>query len=345
MIFALALPAGNLALRLIVALLPVCIFLGSLVYMDSYKLVSVRSILRMIGAGALVAGASYVINVTLGNLTGIDYRLLTTIQAPLVEELLKAVPMLLLIRAKRIGFLVDAAIFGFAIGTGFALVENVYYLNALPDASLGLWIVRGFGTAVMHGGSTAIVGTITKAVTARQGPSRAWVAVPGLLAAFALHAAFNSFILPPAISALAVTAVFPILLVLVFSQSENILKSWLGSGFDLDSELIETINSGQFTRSPAGEYLQSLRDHFNGAVLADMLCLLRIHAELSLRAKGILMMREAGFPVKRDAEIDEKLEELRYLEKAIGRTGELAIAPVLHSTANDVWQLRMLESA
>jgi hypothetical protein len=49
--------------------------------------------------------------------------------------------------------------------------------------------------------------------------------------------------------------------------------------------------------------------------------------------------------VKRDAEIDEKLEELRYLEKAIGRTGELAIAPVLHTTANDVWQLRMLESA
>jgi RsiW-degrading membrane proteinase PrsW (M82 family) len=341
----LALSTGGLALRLALALLPVCLFLASLVYLDSYKLVSIRSILKMIGAGGLAALASYVVNVFTADLTGIDQRLLTTVQAPLVEEILKAVPILLMIRAKRVGFLVDAAIFGFAVGTGFALVENVYYLRALPDASLGLWIVRGFGTAVMHGGSTAIVGTVTRAVIGRQTSTRSWFVAPGLLAAYLLHALFNSFLVPPVVAALIVTAVFPVLLLFVFGQSESYLRSWLGSGFDLDSELIETINSGQFTSSPAGQYLQSLREHFSGAVLADMLCLLRIHAELSLRAKGILMMREAGFPVKRDAEIDEKLEELRYLEKAIGRTGELAIAPVLHTTANDVWQLRMLESA
>ena len=51
----------------------------------------------------------------------------------------------------------DAAIYGFAVGTGFALVENVYYLLSLPGAPAALWIVRGFGTAVMHGGTTAIL--------------------------------------------------------------------------------------------------------------------------------------------------------------------------------------------
>ncbi len=337
-------PGPLLLVRLAVAMVPVCLFLGSLVYLDSYKLVRFRSILQMIFAGGLAAGASYLINVTVFANVATDHRLLTTFQAPLVEEILKAIPILLLLRTKRIGFLVDAAIFGFAAGTGFALVENVYYLGALPNASIGLWIVRGFGTAVMHGGSTAIVGTITKAVTGRAG-SRSWFALPGLLVAYLFHALFNSFLVPPVVSALIVLAVFPPLLMMVFGQSERYLRSWLGSGFDLDSELIETINSGQFSSSPAGLYLQSLREHFAGPVLADMLCLLRIHAELSLRAKGILMLRESGLPVKRDPEIDAKLEELRYLEKSIGATGALAIAPILHSTSQDVWQLRMLEAS
>lgn len=336
-------PGTDLALRLAVAVLPVCAFLLSLIYLDSYKLVGLRSIVRMIVAGGIAAGLSYAVN-TLVMSAGGDHHLLTTFQAPLIEEILKAIPLVLLIRAKRIGFLVDAAIFGFAIGAGFALVENVYYLMALPNSSIGLWVVRGCGTAVMHGGSTAIVGTITKAVTMRAGNAKRWFALPGLLFAYILHALFNSFLIPPVYSALLVIMLFPPLLMFVFGQSERHLRAWLGSGFDIDADLLATINSGEFTASPTGQYLRSLRDHFEGPMLADMLCLLRIHAELSLRAKGILMMREAGFPVKRDAEINEQLEELRYLEQSIGRTGELAIAPILHATAQDVWQLRMLAS-
>lgn len=335
-------PGIDVALRLAVAVLPVSLFLVSLIYLDSYKLVTLRSLLKMIGAGGVAAGVSYAANTLMMKGVAADQQLLTTFAAPLVEELLKAAPLLLLMRARRVGFLVDAAIYGFAIGTGFALVENIYYFMALPGSSVGLWVVRGCGTAVMHGGSTAIVGMITKAVTMQSGKSRKWFALPGLLVAYGLHALFNSFLIPPVYAALLVIALFPPLLMVVFGQSETHLRSWLGSGFDLDSELIATLNSGEFSTSPAGEYLRSLREHFDGPMLADMLCLLRIHAELSLRAKGILMMREAGFPVKRDAEITEKLEELQYLERSIGRTGELAIAPILHSTAQDVWQLRLL---
>jgi RsiW-degrading membrane proteinase PrsW (M82 family) len=64
--------------------------------------------------------------------------------APVVEELLKGVVIVALIHAHRIGFLVDAAIFGFAVGTGFALVENTYFLKIVEDAGIGTWIVRGF---------------------------------------------------------------------------------------------------------------------------------------------------------------------------------------------------------
>jgi len=73
------------------------------------------------------------------------------------------------VRSNRIGFLVDAAIYGFAIGAGFALVETVAYWNVLSTHTWSLWVVRGFGTAVMHGGATAICAIVGKALEERGG--------------------------------------------------------------------------------------------------------------------------------------------------------------------------------
>jgi RsiW-degrading membrane proteinase PrsW (M82 family) len=328
---------------ILLGFLPVTLFLGSLVYLDSYKLVRFRSILQLIASGCAAAMGSYLLNQWLVNVDMVDHRQLTRFVAPLIEELLKGLPILFLLKARRIGFLVDAAIFGFAIGTGFALVENLYYLVALPDAPITLWIVRGFGTAVMHGGTTAVAAMTTKVLQQRRESEALFLAIPGLLAAYLIHAGFNQFVLSPMLSAVLVIVIFPPLLVLIFGQSERSLQSWLGSGFDLDAELLQAIHSGSFGLSRAGQYLQSLRDHFDGTVLADMLCYLRLQTELSLRAKGILMLRESGFPVKKDAETEGKLAELRYLKKNIGKTGELALSPVLHPSSHDLWQLHMLE--
>jgi len=89
-------------------------------------------------------------------------------------------------------------------------------------------------------------------------------------------------------------------------------------------------------------YLQSLKERFRGEVVVDMLCLLRLHLELSLRAKGLLMMREAGFAVALDATDKAKLEELTFLERSIGATGKLAMAPFLRTSSRDLWQLYMM---
>jgi hypothetical protein len=74
-----------------------------------------------------------------------------------------------------------------------------------------------------------------------------------------------------------------------------------------------------------------------------MMCLLRLRAELAIRAKGVLMMREAGFEPAPDSTVKGKLEELRYLEKNIGRTGLLALDPFLHTGTRELWQLTVLD--
>jgi hypothetical protein len=96
------------------------------------------------------------------------------------------------------------------------------------------------------------------------------------------------------------------------------------------------------SETPVGKYLMTLRSSFPPEVIVDMMCLLRLHVELSIRAKGALLMREAGFDVAPDPTLRNTFEELRYLEKSIGRTGLLAMEPFLHTSTRDLWQLNML---
>jgi RsiW-degrading membrane proteinase PrsW (M82 family) len=315
---------------LLLGLLPVSLFLLALVYLDTYKLLSFGRIVALVAVGGAGAGVCFAINGALA----VELQTLTRWVAPAIEETVKLLPVLLLLRTRRLGFLVDSAIAGFAVGTGFALVENAYYMWALPAGSVSLWLARGFGTAVMHGGTTAIA-----AMLARD----SWkLTIPGLAVAFAIHSFFNHFFVSPIVSAVAVIILLPALMVIVFEQSERRLRRWLGRGFDLSSDLLQAMSSGDFTRSNVGLYLQSLRHSFSATIVADILCYLRLHMELSLRAKGILMLRESGLPVKDDPDIAEKLRELQYLKGSIGKTGELAVAPIVRSSTYDVWQLQLL---
>ncbi len=328
-----------------VALLPVLLFLTLLVFLDSFKLVSARSVLVTLLVGAVTALASTELNAWLLDATTLRPALFSRYVAPLVEEALKALWVVVLLRRGRIGFLVDAAILGFAVGAGFALVENVEYLRDLAEPRVVLWLVRGLGTAVLHGATTAIFAILAKALADRHPGRPALTLVPGLFAAVAAHSLYNHFLVSPLLAAGLVLVGLPLLLIVVFERSEGATRNWLGTGLDTDLELVETIVSGQALETRTGEYLRSLKAHFPGEVVADMLCFVRIQAELAIRAKGLLLAREAGLEAPVGEDVRANLRELRYLERSIGRTGLLALKPVLPQTARDLWQVYLLEEA
>src|SRR6185503_5426993 len=176
-------------LRGAVALLPVLAFLSLLMLLDSFKLVRPRALAQTLLAGALLALVTGEINGPLASGLRLPPEAFSRYVAPVVEELLKSLWIVVLIQRRRLGFLVDAAIQGFAVGTGFALVENVDSLRHLQDAGLGLWLARGFG--------------------------------PGWAVAIGVHSLFNHFVLPPLVSALVLLATLPLLLIFVFERSER----------------------------------------------------------------------------------------------------------------------------
>jgi protease PrsW len=330
-------PAGFL-----LGLLPVTAFLVALIFVDSYKLVRAREVFYSLGAGMLVAVISYFVNTSLLGATGVDFVTYARYVAPVVEETGKAAFIWFLIKSYRVGFLVDAAIHGFAIGAGFALLENFYYLYTMPDAAMGTWLVRGLGTAIMHGGVTAIFGMMARASLSNTSGHAVLLALPPLLFAIVLHSLYNHMLLPPVATSIALFVLLPIFLSVAFHRSEQYTRSWLRSGFDSDQELLTLLLSGNLAGTRMGQYIEEMKSRFAGTVVVDMLCLLRLHAEVSLRAKGILMMREAGFDAPTDPALAEKLREIEYLRKSIGRAGMLAIAPLLPSGDLEQWQQKLV---
>jgi RsiW-degrading membrane proteinase PrsW (M82 family) len=328
-------------LSLLVGLLPVLGFLAALVLLESYKLLQLSTIVAVVAGGAVVAAACYFLNGWLLGTLGWDLTPYSRYVAPLVEEFLKAAIVGVLVHTHRVGFLVDGAILGFAVGAGFAVVENLYYQQIVPDAGLGTWIVRGFGTAIMHGGVTAIYTISTLALVERVRP-RILAFVPGFALAVALHSLYNHMFLSPKLSTLAVLVIIPPMILFVFQRSQSAVSDWLGHGFDSDAERLALIQSGNLSDSPIGRYLGTLRSRFEGPIVADLLCYLKLYTELAMRAKGLLLMRENGFDVPIDEETKARFEEMRYLEKSIGRTGMLALQPVLPMSHKELWQLQML---
>jgi len=323
-------------------LLPVLLFLIVLVYMDSYKLVRLRTVLWVIVAGGIACVLAFTINTSLIAEFPLGFTVFSRYVAPITEEGLKALVIVYLFRSNRIGFLVDSAIMGFAVGAGFAFSENLYYLYEAGNANMAVWVVRGCGTAVMHGAVTAIFAIASQTLTERNMKINPLLYLPGLVAAMTLHSLFNHFPFHPIVMTGLQLAILPPVLFAIFRQSARRMHDWLELDFDADALLLEQINSSEFAQSRIGRFLSDLRQAFPGPVVVDMLCYLRLYTELAMRAKGVLMMRENGLDVPVGERTREKFEELDYLEKSIGKTGILALRPFLHMERKDLWQLNVL---
>jgi hypothetical protein len=165
---------------------------------------------------------------------------------------------------------------------------------------------------------------------------------PGVLAAIALHSLFNQSLQSPVVSMVVAVVGVPLVLGGALYLSEQSLRRWLGGKMDRDIDVLNMIESSEFQQTRVGSYLMSLQEAFPPELRGDMLSLLQLTTELSMRAKGDLMLREAGLEAAPDPELDSMFAELRYLEKSIGPTGMLAVRPLLSQTPRDLWEIHRL---
>ncbi|HEV7157233.1 MAG TPA: PrsW family glutamic-type intramembrane protease [Caulobacteraceae bacterium] len=341
---------GLILLKALVAFSPVLILVAASEWLDAFKLVSLREIALLLLGGAVLALISYAVNGRFLDAFPIGFSPFSRTIAPLIEEGLKSALIFWLFYRNRIGFSIDAAIVGVAVGAGFSVAENLIYLGVFAHASVGVWVVRGFGTALMHAGSSAIFAVMGQHLTQRFARIEAQrhrlevvYFLPGLALAIALHAAFNQFAPEPVIAMALTLFVVPLALFLMFSRSEHAAHKWLLTDYASHKHMLDDIRQGKLVDSPAGRFVQALADQFPPSVGEDMFRYIQVHTWLVAKAEEDLIDAEEGRAEDLGREVREKLHELHALERVIGPAALMAMSPHLHFTRNDLWEIHELE--
>lgn len=331
-----------------IALAPVLVMALLFAWLDVFKLMSVREMVALLLLGALAALVAWPVSGRMLDTLPMGYSFYSRIVAPWIEEALKGLVVASLFLANRIGYKLDAVISGFAIGAGFSVVENMLYLVRFPDLALPVWIVRGLGTAIMHGATTALLAAAAHALgeralrrEGRRSFNPMWI-LPGYVLAGLLHLLFNQFPDRPTEVMLLTLVTAPVLLVAVMRFGESEAHRWLAEESESHRRWLEEWHSGGFPADASGQRIAALAARVSpreAALIRDY-CLLK--TELVLMAEEELFDRDRKLEEGEEERVRAYFARLERTERDLGRAGQAALRPLLPFSANDEWELSEL---
>ena len=158
-------------------------------------------------------------------------------------------------------FFAEALIYGTAIGAGFAFLENIFYVALLPGFSLGDAILRGFGTAVLHMGCTALYAasavTVSRVMAGKPFPLTFSACSCSIVPSFVIHYVYNLFLLPEFLQLVLVILLMTGLLIVINDIDEKLIHKWhITAGFNKrgapERHFSRRIPHGDASQVPAG---------------------------------------------------------------------------------------------
>ncbi|MGQ0532103.1 MAG: PrsW family glutamic-type intramembrane protease [Caulobacteraceae bacterium] len=341
----------DLPLKALIALAPVLILLLVFDRLDVFNLIPLRDIALLVLTGSALALVSYLANWSVMDGFPIGWSAYSRYVAPIIEESMKAAPIILLFARNRLGFKLDAAIAGFAVGAGFSMAENLWYLFSLTDTNVTDWLVRGFGTAVMHGAATALFAIVSHEMSEKQAESAAahyrfkpLLFVPGLALAMVIHSAFNHFPGHP-LPIMAITLLLaPLTLFLTLAKSDRATRQWLAGDAAAHRKALEDIRAGRFIESETGRALLDVIAPVKAIKPEDALAWAELKIALILRAEELILASHGGAADSAGQAEREQFARLDALERRLGKTLVAAIGSRLGFSRNDVYELGRLRA-
>ncbi|HEU4809199.1 MAG TPA: PrsW family glutamic-type intramembrane protease [Sphingomicrobium sp.] len=331
------------------ALLPVLVLLALFVSLDVFRLMTWGEIIVLLLIGVLTAAVSYPISGAMLDTLPIGFSIYSRFVAPWIEEALKASGLIALFAANRIGLKLDAVISGVAIGAGFSVIENMIYLSRFPELGPSVWMVRGFGTAVMHSATVALAATIAHqfAERAERMPAvkfrlRIWWFLPGFLLAVAIHTAFNQFPDRPLLAMIGVLVAAPLMLMAIFRYGEAESEKWLARERDEHREALATLESGGFPDDESGRKTAALAARCDSTTADRIHEYVRLLTWLLVSAEEVLLKQTEDPHHKIHVHARNAFKRIAELKRLIGPATFAALRPLLPFSRNDYWEVSEL---
>ena len=332
-----------------IALVPVLVMVVLFAWLDVFKLMAPRELVGPLIMGGFMALVAWPISGQMLDTLPMGYSFYSRIVAPWIEEALKGAALALLFVNNRIGFRIDAIICGFAIGAGFSVIENIFYLARFPELTTAVWLVRGLGTAVMHGATTAILAATAHELgersLRRQGGEMFnlfWL-IPGYLVASLIHLVFNQFPSHPMEVMIVTLILAPVALIGLMRFGEGETQQWLAEESEGHRRWLEEWRAGGFPADASGQRIAALaaRAKPGEAALIRDYCMLK--TELVVTAEEELLDRDRKLEEGEEERLRAAFAKLAEIRKGLGRAGFAALRRLLPFSRNDEWELGELK--
>jgi RsiW-degrading membrane proteinase PrsW (M82 family) len=332
-----------------VALVPVLLMLVLFIWLDVFKLMTFWETVGLLALGALTAAAAYPVSGTFLDALPLGFSTYSRFVAPWMEEILKGVAVVGLFWFNRFGYKLDAVISGFAIGAGFSVVENIIYLTRFPELAANVWMVRGLGTAVMHGTTTAVLAATahefaereTRGAVAEFNFNPLWF-LPGLLIAVAIHTAFNQFPDRPLLAMVGILAVAPFIIMAIFRFGAVEAQQWLREERAETRAALDAWEAGKFPDDESGRKIAALVKRSDDKTAAGMREYCQLLTWLLLQAEDTLH-DQADDTEKLHVEGRQAFIRLDHLRGQLGRANVAALKALLPFSRNDYWEISELK--
>lgn len=331
------------------ALIPVLVLLAVFTWLDAFQLMSLKELAVLIVLGGLAAVAAYPLSGQMLDTLPIGFSNYSRFLAPWVEEALKGVIIIVLFRMNRIGYKLDAVLSGFAVGAGFSVVENILYLTLFPDYGAGTWLVRGLGTAVMHGTATALFAAIAHEIAERENREAAgdfnfgaWWFFPGYFAAVAVHMLFNQFPEKPMLAMMGAMIASPILLMAIFHFGQAEASRWLADEYASHRAQLAALEAGRWPDGASSQRIAALAERLGPDRAAQVRDYYRTLAWLVVEAEEVMIEESSGDAVFDKAKVAGAFANLDRLRASLGRTTFQTLSELLPFSRNDHWEVAEL---
>ena len=291
--------------------------------LDKYKTGEFKVVILSFAAGVGAYLAAAQINPATLDLGWVDYDQMVRFLAPAVEEILKAAILFLLVRRVKFTYFVDGAIYGFAVGIGFAIWENFEYINGNPGLAMAVAVNRVVSTNLMHAAATSITGIILGWARFRKPAQRVLFNFIGILPAILLHMGYNNLVTRVESGLLLVYAV------IVGGGAVGFIAFMIRRGLKEEGTWIEQ-KLGATDRVERQEVaaaqnvdklepvLKRLRDTFGQETAERIEKLLLTQARLGILRKTYDKMPDEKMRLGIQAQVDELRTEMEKMRKQLG---------------------------
>jgi RsiW-degrading membrane proteinase PrsW (M82 family) len=292
--------------------------------------------------GAAVFAIVSLLNRTLLRLDLVETLLLVQFIAPITEEILKGLLFVYLFRKINFTYFVDGAIYGFAIGIGFAVFENYEYILGYQQAALSIAIGRVISTNLIHASATSLVGIAFGLARFHKGFRRWAYILGGWLVAMVLHVTFNNLVtrvssglllLYAAAVGLFATVVIYRLIKTGLRQAREWIQEKLGAADRVTASEAQMVNSIQDAR----ELLAPLVELFGEQQAAQVQQFLLIQARLGIHRKNLDKLQDPALVEETKTEMARLREEMDLLRRQVGTYTMMTLRGIFPPDEGPLW--------